>query len=147
MGVHSVVRGWPSSWRRVDVQVDARIHAKPMRESTRNVKTMAVPSIQAIKAASVEDNTKTASFPVYIEDTDCFQVVFYANYFHYFMRLLSQALNDENKPWTRYHIVAIDNAKYARAARLGDMLHVRAEELEVIGDQFSGFDDEAVRRF
>lgn len=59
--------------------------------------------------------------PVFIEDTDCFGVVFYANYFRYFQRSAGQV--DAS-----LCLVGIQNARYASAARLGDNVEIVTEE-------------------
>lgn len=57
----------------------------------------------------------TTPIDVYIESTDCQQVVFYSNYF----KFLEYGLGER--------LVAADGVKYARAAVLGDALTVETE--------------------
>eukprot|EP00435_Cladocopium_sp_Y103_P033889 s2331_g8.t1 len=63
---------------------------------------------------------------VYIEDTDCFGVVFYANYFRFFQRALNE-LHDlqGKKKRDRAVIVGVTQARYRNAAKLGDVLTVQ----------------------
>lgn len=61
---------------------------------------------------------------MYIEDTDCFGVVFYANYFRFFQRALNE-LHDLQGKENRAVIVGVTQARYRSAAKLGDVLTVQ----------------------
>ena len=58
-------------------------------------------------------------FSIYIEDTDCFGVVFYANYFRFFQRALNEMTGGQSV------IVGAKEARYRSAAKLGDVLTVQ----------------------
>ncbi|CAJ1395278.1 unnamed protein product [Effrenium voratum] len=62
---------------------------------------------------------------VYIEDTDCFGVVFYANYFRFFQRALCELYAFSG--WQQPFIVGIRQARYKQAAKLGDLVTVQVE--------------------
>lgn len=68
--------------------------------------------------------TFDTKFLVYIEDTDCFGVVFYANYFRFFQRALNE-LHDLQGKENRAVIVGVTQARYRSAAKLGDVLTVQ----------------------
>eukprot|EP00793_Prasinoderma_coloniale_P005009 PRCOL_00000770-RA len=59
---------------------------------------------------------------VYIEDTDCFGVVFYANYFRFAADARWEAGMDDGG------VARIDSAKYTRAAKLGSALRMETFE-------------------
>mmetsp|Transcript_42077 Transcript_42077/g.136150 ORF Transcript_42077/g.136150 Transcript_42077/m.136150 type:complete len:386 (-) Transcript_42077:174-1331(-) len=68
-----------------------------------------------------------AEFQVFIEDTDCFIVVFYANYFRYFQRaaaMLGGEVAGIQPPLRSLSLVGVKSAKYAAPARLGDIVRV-----------------------
>jgi len=76
--------------------------------------------------SSVDDSIADhAEFPVYIEDTDCFGVVFYANYFKYFQRAAAAAKG--GKLSRRLSLVGATGVRYASPARLGDTVLVATE--------------------
>lgn len=74
-------------------------------------------------------------FPVYIEDTDCFGVVFYANYFRYFQRAAAAARSSlpgllrppDGSPEPALALVAIEQARFAAPARLGDAVEISTQ--------------------
>lgn len=86
---------------------------------------------------------------VYIEDTDCYGVVFYANYLKYFSRAVQEALGPsqladlaaEDDLILAVH--SIDRGKYAAAARLGSSVLVKSKLLEV-GDKLARWEQSAV---
>lgn len=67
-------------------------------------------------AYTARRSTARSHFAVYIEDTDCFGVVFYANYF----RFCQRALNAKQEG----AIVGASEVRYRSAAKLGDDLEV-----------------------
>uniref|UniRef100_A0A7S4T336 Thioesterase domain-containing protein n=1 Tax=Alexandrium monilatum TaxID=311494 RepID=A0A7S4T336_9DINO len=82
---------------------------------------------RAAAANVTEDVVWEESYRVYIEDTDCFQVVFYANYLRFFRRLLARAHARLGRGPPA--VVGVERGRYSRAARLGDQLRVSAREL------------------
>jgi len=74
---------------------------------------------------------------VYIEDTDCYEVVFYANYFAFFEKALQAALGHKTLASLLYssgittNTLNIENGKYAFAARLGDAVTIESKLLEI----------------
>ena len=89
---------------------------------------------------------------VYIEHTDAYGVVFYANYFATLANA-AEALGtadggaadgDAAKAMGRGRVLAIDECKYARPAVLGDEIAVRSEVMEVVST--SGSERRAVVR-
>ncbi|KAK3236786.1 hypothetical protein CYMTET_53092 [Cymbomonas tetramitiformis] len=89
-------------------------------------------------ALPVEETEYSFEIPgVYIEDTDSYQVVYYANYFKFCTRAIQDALGQaliasllRNKGLA-LHILTIDSGKYAAAAVLGDALTVQSRVLSV----------------
>ena len=67
---------------------------------------------EAVPAEAAAVATTTTAVDVFIESTDAFQVVFYANYFKFFEYGLPGRLR------------AVDGMKYAKPAKLGDSLEV-----------------------
>lgn len=65
---------------------------------------------------------KTTKVDVFIESTDAFQVVFYANYFKFFRYGLDEQM-----------LTSVDDMKYKEAAVLGDELEVRTTSQEEEG--------------
>ena len=73
-------------------------------------------AVAAVACTARRSAAKKGHFAVYIEDTDCFGVVFYANYFRFFQR----ALNEKRQGF----IVGASEVRYRSAAKLGDDLEV-----------------------
>lgn len=79
-----------------------------------------------LAVAMADATTHEHIHKVYIEDTDCYDVVFYANYFRFCA----------NARWAAQHsapVVQITSAKYSRPAQLGTRLRIK-----------SSFDSDAV---
>lgn len=74
---------------------------------------------------------------VYYEDTDCGNVVYYANYLKYMERGRTEYLRERGCDLQQYHemgyIFAISevNAKYRRSARYNDLLEVETKITEI----------------
>eukprot|EP00240_Pyramimonas_obovata_P015558 CAMPEP_0118956236 /NCGR_PEP_ID=MMETSP1169-20130426/61367_1 /TAXON_ID=36882 /ORGANISM="Pyramimonas obovata, Strain CCMP722" /LENGTH=279 /DNA_ID=CAMNT_0006904229 /DNA_START=255 /DNA_END=1094 /DNA_ORIENTATION=+ len=78
---------------------------------------------------------------VYIEDTDCYEVVFYANYFAFFEKALQEALGHKPLASLLYssgltiNTLKIENGKYALAARLGDPVTIKSKLLDISAEK------------
>ena len=76
---------------------------------------------------------------IYYEDTDCGNVVYYANYLKYMERSRTELLRDKNVDLESYHnqgilfAVAEANIKYKYPARYNDILDVTSEITKVSG--------------
>mmetsp|Transcript_67361 Transcript_67361/g.161511 ORF Transcript_67361/g.161511 Transcript_67361/m.161511 type:complete len:403 (+) Transcript_67361:61-1269(+) len=79
------------------------------------------------KVVADEDLAFETQFRVYIEHTDCFGVVFYGNYFKFFQRALSEmyAKTGRQQPI----IIGAKKARYANAARLGDLVTISVRQV------------------
>ena len=83
-------------------------------------------ALDAVVDVGVEAIASTSSVRrVYIEHTDAYQVVFYANYFRFAADACEEALAESGVGSVDARMVAVRNCKYARAARLGDDVRVR----------------------
>eukprot|EP00241_Pyramimonas_parkeae_P012496 CAMPEP_0114241070 /NCGR_PEP_ID=MMETSP0058-20121206/9441_1 /TAXON_ID=36894 /ORGANISM="Pyramimonas parkeae, CCMP726" /LENGTH=288 /DNA_ID=CAMNT_0001353581 /DNA_START=583 /DNA_END=1449 /DNA_ORIENTATION=+ len=86
---------------------------------------------------------------VYIEDTDCYNVVYYANYFKFFMRALQHAIGPKQladlhaAKGVSMTIKSIDKGKYASAAALGECVRVTST-LAGTSERTVRWDQEAV---
>lgn len=81
---------------------------------------------QRVSRQCGDSPTFDTKFVVYIEDTDCFGVVFYANYFRFFQRALNELhLQGKENREKRAVIVGVKQARYRSAAKLGDVLSVQ----------------------
>ena len=81
---------------------------------------------QRVSRQCGDSPTFDTKFVVYIEDTDCFGVVFYANYFRFFQRALNELhLQGKENRENRAVIVGVKQARYRSAAKLGDVLSVQ----------------------
>jgi len=82
-------------------------------------------------------NTNELTVRVYYEDTDCGNVVYYANYLRYMERGRTELLRDLGVELSAYHAeglafaVAEANVKYKRAAHYNDLLTVTTSVKEV----------------
>ena len=72
-----------------------------------------------LQRSSQKSPSFETKFSIYIEDTDCFGVVFYANYFRFFQRALNEMTGGQSV------IVGAKEARYRSAAKLGDVLTVQ----------------------
>jgi tol-pal system-associated acyl-CoA thioesterase len=81
--------------------------------------------------------TNELTIRVYYEDTDCGNVVYYANYLRYMERGRTELLRDLGVELSAYHdrglafAVAEANVKYKRSARYNDVLTVTTSVKEV----------------
>lgn len=85
-------------------------------------------AVDAVVDGGVEAIESTSSVRrVYIEHTDAYQVMFYANYFRFAADACEEALAESGVGGggVEARMVAVRNCKYARAARLGDDVRVR----------------------
>ena len=79
----------------------------------------------------------TLTIRVYYEDTDCGNVVYYANYLRYMERGRTELLRDLGVELSAYHekgfafAVAEANVKYKRSAHYNDLLTVTTSVKEV----------------
>lgn len=104
----------------------------------------------AVKRSAVEAATGV-EFPIFIEDTDCFGVVFYANYFRYFQRSVAAEAargffggsGDKGVEWS---LVGIDHARFSSAARLGDTVTVHSNNDHDSSSKKASDDEQAVRQ-
>ena len=86
-------------------------------------------AVDAVADAGVETIESTSSVRrVYIEHTDAYQVMFYANYFRFAADAAEEALV-ESGVGVDARMVAVRKCKYARAARLGDDVRVQTRWL------------------
>jgi len=83
------------------------------------------------------NKTNTLTIRVYYEDTDCGNVVYYANYLRYMERGRTELLRDLGIDLSVYHdqgfvfTVAEANVKYRRSAHYNDLLTVVTAVKEV----------------
>ena len=82
----------------------------------------------------------SAHFKVFIEDTDCFQIVFYANYLRYYQRALADLAEGPARP----RVVSTTQMRYAKPAIMGDALRVEGA-LEAVEDGVSYWRARVVR--
>lgn len=115
--------------RRSIVNVDARkiraaLQRRMMLMYEKHGQRRAMAKTRAVDA--VVDSTSSVR-RVYIEHTDAYQVVFYANYFRFAADACEEALAERGVGGGSVdaRMVAVRNCKFARAARLGDDVRVR----------------------
>ncbi len=81
----------------------------------------------------MKKNSSTIHIRVYYEDTDCGNVVYYANYLKYMERGRTEFLREREIELADYHsqgfVFAVSevNVKYRRSARYNDLLTVKTK--------------------
>jgi acyl-CoA thioesterase FadM len=99
-------------------------------------RTRAVDAVVDVGVEAIESTSSVRR--VYIEHTDAYQVMFYANYFRFAADACEEALAESGVGGggVDARMVAVRNCKYARAARLGDDVRVRTRWVR--SDEASG---------